>query len=63
MAPTDSPSNTVPSSRTRIAGWVTWGSRSGCLGLRCASGQIPVAAKRGRGAEDRSDAGSGKREL
>ncbi|AEQ96388.1 hypothetical protein XOC_2250 [Xanthomonas oryzae pv. oryzicola BLS256] len=39
------------------------GSRSGCLGLRCASGQIPVAAKRGRGAEDRSDAGSGKREL
>src|SRR5690606_650877 len=30
-APTESPSNTVPSSRTRIAGWVTGGSpTSGC---------------------------------
>src|SRR5690606_33532671 len=59
-APTDTPSNTVPSSRTRIAVWVTGfayvglqktagagGSRSGSGGIRRA-GMIPAGAGKGK---------------
>src|SRR5690606_41544025 len=61
-APTDTPSNTVPSSRTRIAVWVTGfayaglqkpagagGSRSGSGGVRRA-GMIPAGPGKGKAA-------------